>query len=51
MEDGVAGRMARLGGPDLARGPEVADPWPIRSIIRIHFVWEMPQIYEKSVKI
>lgn len=27
MADGVAGRMARLGGPDLARGPEVADPW------------------------
>ena len=23
---GVAGRMARLGGPDLAGGPEVADP-------------------------
>ena len=23
---GAAGRIGRLGGPDLARGPEVADP-------------------------
>ena len=27
MADVVAGRMARLGGPDLARRPEVGDPW------------------------
>ena len=27
MADGVADRMVILGGPDLARGPEVADPW------------------------
>ena len=27
MADGVAGRISMLGGPDLARGPEVADPW------------------------
>ena len=33
MADGVAGRISMLGGPDLARGPEVADPCFSRSIL------------------